>query len=232
MDAVEIPVYKKFRVAVFSNGDEIHNKLIKDANSGMITAFLKEFGCEPVFIGTVPDDLEKVKKKIIKAAGYDMIITSGGVSVGEKDYVITAIQELGELMMHKVNTRPGKPLAVGVINNKLIFGLPGKPSGAFIAIELNLRKFFGASPRPTGKYLLAENIKISTRGFEYIVFAWIKDGKAVPMGCEGSPLNIFKKDEPYNVSVIASSPRSLISDGYIITKKDLIKGDLVDVNLF
>ena len=52
------------------------------------------------------------------------------------------------------------------------------------------------------------------------------------MGCEGSPLNIFRRNEPYNVSVVASSPRSLVSDGYVITKTDLHKGDFVDVNLF
>jgi len=228
----EICVYKKFRAAVFSNGDEIFGGLIRDTNSPMIMAFLKEFGCEPVFIGTVPDDFEKVKKKILAGTKYDMVVTSGGVSVGKKDYVIAAMQELGEVMMYKVNTRPGKPLAVGIINEKLIFGLPGKPSGAFIAIELNLRGFFAAAPRPVRKYKISENIKISTPGFDYVVFVLIKNGEVVPMGLENSPLKIFKKDEPYNVSVVASSPRSLISDGYIITRKDIDKGTLVDVNLF
>ncbi|ODS41598.1 MAG: hypothetical protein A7315_01235 [Candidatus Altiarchaeales archaeon WOR_SM1_79] len=228
----EISVYKKFRVAVFSNGNEICSGLIRDTNSPMIMAFLKEFNCDPAFIGTVPDDFEQVKKKIIESTEYDMAVTSGGVSVGEKDYVIDAISELGEVVMHKVNTRPGKPLAVGIINKKLIFGLPGKPSGAFIAIELNLRRFFGAPPRPTRKYPIAENINILTPGFDYVVFFQIKNGKAIPMGCEGSPLNIFRRNEPYNVSVVASSPRSLVSDGYVITKTDLHKGDFVDVNLF
>ncbi len=229
----KVMVYKKFRVVIFSNGNEIYNKKLNDTNSPMVSAFIKEMEHEPVFIGTVPDNFDKIKQKIKEATEYDIIITSGGVSVGERDYVTSAISEMGELLLHRVLIRPGKPLAVGVINNKLIFGLPGKPTGAFIAIEFLLRRFFLGklkACRPTLKCKILDDVEILTKCFDYVVFVQIKDDCAYPLGFKGSAVDL--KSPLYNVSVLSSSPRTILADGCILVRGDLHKGEEFDVNLF
>ncbi|MBI5253697.1 MAG: molybdopterin molybdotransferase MoeA [Euryarchaeota archaeon] len=238
MGVDRVKVFKKPRVAVFSTGDEVHKGLLRDTNSPMIVAFLKEWGCDAKFLGTIPDDLEATKQKFIEGSEYDATITSGGVSVGEKDYVLRAIEELGELLLHKVKTRPGKPLAVGIINGKPVFGLPGKPTGAFVAAELNLRRYFlGSAARPVFVSKIGEDIKLSTKDTDAadianIVFVHRSNGIAYPVGFENSPMKLIRPGEFYNVSTIASSLRAANADGYVIAVRDLKKGETVEVNLF
>lgn len=230
--AKEVKVYKRPRVAVFSTGDEVYKGILRDVNGPMACALLSEWGCEPVHIECVPDDLEATKERLREATKYDAVITSGGVSVGDKDYVIRAIEELGKVLLHKVRTRPGKPLAVGIVNGKAVFGLPGKPTGAFIAAELNLRKYFlGNAARPRVFSKITEGIKMSTKGFTNIVFVRLLNGHAIPMGFEGSPMELMKPGEFYNVSTIASSLRAAVVDGYALVGADIKKGDEIEVNL-
>lgn len=234
----EIRVFKKPRVGVFSTGDEVHKGLLRDTNAPMVMAFLREWGCEASFLGTVSDDLEATKEMFLRASEYDATITSGGVSVGEKDYVLRAIEELGELLLHKVKTRPGKPLAVGIIKGKPVFGLPGKPTGAFIATELNLKRYFlGDTLRPSIKARIGEEIKLSIKDTDAadianIVFVHRSNGTAYPVGFPESPMKLITPGELYNVSTIASSLRATIADGYVIVEQDLKKGEVVEVNLF
>jgi len=238
MGVEKVKVFKKPRVAVFSTGDEVHKGLLRDANSPMIMAFLKEWGCEAKFLGIIPDNLEATKQKFVEGSEYDATITSGGVSVGEKDYVLRAIEERGVLLLHKVKTRPGKPLAVGIINGKPVFGLPGKPTGAFVAAELNLRRYFlGNAARPTVTSEIGEDIKLSTKDTDAadvanIVFVHRYNGVAYPVGFENSPMKLIRSGEIYNVSTIASSLRAANADGYVIVSRDLRKGETVEVNLF
>ena len=192
----------------------------------MICAFLREWNCEPVILDNVPDDFELTKEKIIECADYDAIITSGGVSVGKKDYVYKAIEESGNLLLHKVTTRPGKPIAVGIVNKKPVFGLPGKPTGAFTAMELFVRGYFLNSNGFSKQYKIARDITIPNKGFSHIVFVKENNAQLYPVEspCHSSPES--------NATVIASSVKSGIADGYIIAENNLQKGDAVNVNLF
>ncbi|MEE8401340.1 MAG: molybdopterin molybdotransferase MoeA [Candidatus Hydrothermarchaeaceae archaeon] len=237
MGILGVQVYKKPKVAVFSTGDEICKGLLRDTNGPMAAAFLKECGCHPVLMKPVPDSLEKIKKRLLNATKYDAIITSGGVSVGRRDFVVKAIKELGTLLMHKVKTRPGKPLTVGIVNDTPVFGLPGKSTGAFVALELNLRNYFlGGIKRPKKVCKISRSIKLSTidadsPDFINVVFVNLKNGSCVPMGFNDSPMKLVRSDEPYNVSTIASSLRSACAEGYVLVKNDLKKGEDVEVNL-
>ncbi len=237
MGIERIKVYKRPKVAVFSTGDEICNGLLRDTNAPMAAAFLKEWGCDPVLMKPVPDDLKKIKESLIKASEYDAIITSGGVSVGRKDYVLKAIEELGTLLLHKVKTRPGKPLAVGIVNNAPVFGLPGKSAGAFTAIELNLRRYFlGKVERPKKVCKITESIVLSTMDTDSpdivnVVFVNLKNGNCVPMGFCDSSMRLINSGELYNVSTIASSLRSTNVDGYVLVERDTREGENVEVCL-
>lgn len=228
----EVKVYRRPKVAVFPTGDEVYKGLLRDTNTPVVCALLSEWGCEPVSLDCVPDDLMATKEKLRAGTAYDAVITSGGVSVGDKDYVIRAIEELGEVLLHKVRTRPGKPLAVGIVNGKPVFGLPGKPTGAFIAAEMNLRRYFlGNAARPRVFSKITEEIKMATKGFTNIVFIRLLNGHAIPMGFAGSPMELMKPGESYNVSTIASSLRAAVVDGYALVGADIKKGDEIEVNL-
>ncbi|MEM2727331.1 MAG: molybdopterin molybdotransferase MoeA [Archaeoglobaceae archaeon] len=227
-----VKVYKKLKVGIFSNGDEIKRRIIPDSNSAMIIAFLKKWGCEVEFLGVVGDDKEEVEKVLrYGAENFDLVMTSGGVSLGKKDYVIKVLGEIGEILINQVRQRPGKPLTVAIVNDKPVFALPGKPAGAFIAM-LSVRVFFvGEKPYPKAKAKLASSVKIPSDGFSYFLFVKLEDGIAVPVSYRG---NIFSTalSEGYEPSLIASMPRSTLSDGFVIANRDLEEGEEVEVNLY
>lgn len=226
-----VPVYAKIRAGIISTGTEIHNGMIKNTNAVLVRGFMKEFGCDPTFIGTVPDDYEKTKKMLIEATEkYDVVFTTGGVSVGERDYVADIIAETGELIFHRVAIRPGKPVAVGTVNDTPVFGLPGKPTGAFAALEIVARRYFTDIPRATRRIAINEDIEVQEKGFSYILFVKIERDAANTMGYDCSDMKLFEKQ--YETAIIASSPRSTIVDGYVITDRDIKKGELVEANLF
>ncbi len=227
----KVPVYKKIRAGIISTGTEIHNGMIKNTNAVLVQGFMKEFGSDHAFIGTVPDDYEKTKKMLLASTKkYDVVFTTGGVSVGERDFVADIIAEAGELIFHKVAIRPGKPIAVGIVNDTPVFGLPGKPTGAFAALEIVARRYFTDIPRATRRIAINEDIEVQEKGFSYILFVKIERDAANTMGYSSSDMKLFKKQ--YETAIIASSPRSTIVDGYVITDRDIKKGEHVEVYLF
>ncbi len=229
----KVPVYKKIRAGIISTGTEIHNGMIKNTNAVLIQGFMKELGCESTFIGTVPDDYDRTKELLLNSAGrYDTVFTTGGVSVGERDYVADIIAEVGEIVFHRVTIRPGKPIAVGVLNDTPVFALPGKPTGAFAALEMVVRSYFTDIPRATSELTINEDVVLQERGFNYILFVKISKTKntANTMGYDGSEMKLFDKE--YKTAIISASPRSTIVDGYVITDRDIEKGEQVKVYLF
>ena len=227
----QVPVCKKISAGIISTGTEIHNGMIKNTSAVLIQGFMKELGCEFTFIGTVPDDYQEIKKMIWDASErYDVVFTTGGVSVGERDYVADIIAETGKIVFHKITIRPGKPVAVGIINDTPIFGLPGKPTGAFTSLELVLRKYFTDIPRATRELIMNDDIALAEKGFTNVLFVKIIGNGANTMGYKNSEMKLFNKE--YKTGIISASPRSTIVDGYVITDRDIEKGKAVKVNLF
>ncbi|ANV86689.1 gephyrin-like molybdotransferase Glp [Picosynechococcus sp. PCC 7117] len=154
---VKFPVYRQPRVAIFSTGDELRSpqeKLeigqIVDSNRYGLTAFVQGQRAIPKNFGIVPDDPAQLKATMEKAiAAGDLILSTGGVSVGEFDYVEKLLEELGgEIFIRSVAIRPGKPLTVAKFpGNKLYFGLPGNPVSALVGcwrfVQPALKKLSG-----------------------------------------------------------------------------------------
>ncbi len=224
----KVPVYKKLRAGIISTGTEIYNGMIKNTSAVLIQGFLKEMGCESVFLGTVPDDFDRTKEMLLQACEkYDVIFTTGGVSVGERDFVADIIAKTGELLFHRVAIRPGKPIVVGIVNDTPVFALPGKPTGAFTALEMVLRMYFTDMPRAMRQFVINEDVVLPENGFEYILFVMIAHNTASAMGRE---MKLF--DREYKTAIISASPRSAVVDGYVITGRNIGKGELVNVHLF
>ncbi|MFC1589509.1 gephyrin-like molybdotransferase Glp [Pseudomonadota bacterium] len=140
----EVSVKRKLKVATFFTGDEIvepGNELgegqIYNSNKYTIKGLLQTTGCEIIDLGIVPDTLEATLEVLKKASSQaDLVITSGGVSVGEEDYVRIALEQLGELKMWRIAMKPGKPVAFGKVGDALFMGLPGNPVSTFVTFLL------------------------------------------------------------------------------------------------
>jgi len=145
----ELPVRRKLRVAVFFTGDELAMPgeplapgAIYNSNRFTIRALLENLGCEISDFGIVPDSLEATRSVLRKAAeGNDLIITSGGVSVGEEDHIKPAVEAEGKLNMWQIAVKPGKPLAFGEVKDAFFLGLPGNPVSSFVTFLLFVRPF-------------------------------------------------------------------------------------------
>ena len=136
----EVDVYRKLRVAFFSTGDELvsvgtlpKEGQIYDSNRYTIYGMLERLGCEVMDMGVVRDDPKLLEEAFAHAAGAaDVVITSGGVSVGEADFVKELLNKLGEVVFWKIAMKPGRPLAYGRIGKAHFFGLPGNPVSVMV----------------------------------------------------------------------------------------------------
>lgn len=143
----QLPVLAPPRVIIIPTGSEIvppgkplTRGQITDFNSTAVSAYLKEWGAAPVIWPIVPDDREQIKQSLIKAAREgDLVIIIAGSSAGQKDYTALTIEELGEVFLHGVATRPGKPTVLGQVNGVPVVGLPGYPVSAYLSLEWFVR---------------------------------------------------------------------------------------------
>ncbi|HFZ8995160.1 TPA: molybdopterin molybdotransferase MoeA [Citrobacter freundii] len=134
----DIEVVRKVRVALFSTGDELQlpgqplgDGQIYDTNRLTVHLMLQQLGCEVINLGIIRDDPEALRAAFLAADSQaDVVISSGGVSVGEADYTKTILEELGEIAFWKLAIKPGKPFAFGKLQNSWFCGLPGNPVSA------------------------------------------------------------------------------------------------------
>ncbi|MGA7388204.1 MAG: gephyrin-like molybdotransferase Glp [Pseudolabrys sp.] len=159
----EIVVRRQLKVAIFSTGDEVvepglvrGGAAIYDSNRFLLTELLERLGAIVTDLGILADDPEELSLKLRQAAaGHDLIVTSGGVSTGEADYVRNAVERIGNLVFWRVAIKPGRPVALGVIpvasgHAAAFVGLPGNPVAVFVTfvrvVKPLLRRLSGARP--------------------------------------------------------------------------------------
>ncbi len=121
----------------------------------------------------------------------------------------------------------GKMAVVGIVNDTPVFALPGKPTGAFTAIEMVVRRYFTEIPRAMRMFVINEDVVLPENGFEYILFVKIAHNTASAMSRD---MKSF--DGEYNTAIISASPRSAVVDGYLVTDSHIGKGEQVNVFLF
>ncbi len=154
----EVGVYRPLRVAFFSTGDELKTVgtalaegEIYDSNRYTIHGMLTRLGCEVLDMGVVTDDPALLERAFREAAANaDVVITSGGVSVGEADFVKGLLARLGEVVFWKIAMKPGRPLAYGKLGGAHFFGLPGNPVSVMVTfyqfVREALLRLMGADP--------------------------------------------------------------------------------------
>ena len=224
-----VAVAERLSVGVLATGTEIHEGRSADLDSPMLAGLVRSWGHEATYEGTVPDDADRVTAAVADLAErYDVVVTTGGTSVGHKDYVIRALAELGEVRFHRVRVRPGKPIALATLPDAVAFAIPGKPVGAHTVASLVVRPFFtGETALPSVEATLARDLDVGPEGFEYAVPVTLADGEAMPLGHVDSDLRVY--DAAFDPSVLSSSTRATRADGFFLAEVAVDAGDPVDV---
>ena len=163
----KLTVKRRFKVAIFTTGDELTmpgqalaEGKIYNSNRYLFKGLLEKLGCEVIDLGIIKDEYQATCDAISTAASKaDLILSSGGVSVGEEDYVKKALEELGRLDLWKIAVRPGKPLAYGNVSGVPFIGVPGNPVSLFVTFSIFIRPFLlrsmGVSDVIPAEYTLA-----------------------------------------------------------------------------
>lgn len=225
-----VRVHERLSVGLLATGSEIHEGVSDDLDSPMLAGLVRSWGAEATYEGTVPDDAARVEERIASLGDdHDVVMTTGGTSVGKKDYVLQALAELGDVHFHGVALRPGKPIAVASLDGgALAMAIPGKPIGAHTVTTLVARPFFtGEAALPTVEATLSRRVGIDDPRFEYAVPVVLEDGEALPLGHVDSPLRVY--DDAFDASVLSSSTRASRADGVVLTTETLEAGAAVRV---
>lgn len=207
----EVTVYRPLKVAFFSTGDELagvgeplQEGQVYDSNRYTLYGMLSRLGVEIIDLGAIPDDPTLLENTLLAAANQaDVVITSGGVSVGEADYMKLLLAKHGQVMFWKIAMKPGRPLAYGKVGTAHYFGLPGNPVAVMVTFYQFVREALlvlmgQANPAalPTFNVICTEPIKKQTGRTEFqrgILFA-DDDGhgnglwKVKPTGAQGSAI--------------------------------------------
>jgi molybdenum cofactor synthesis domain-containing protein len=225
-----VDVYARPRVAILSTGNEIAEPgaplapgQIYDINRFTLSSIIAEHGSVPVAYKTAPDTIDDLERAIDACLSDDVLVFSGGSSVGERDLILDVIGRRGEILFHGIAVKPGKPTVFGVINGRPVFGMPGYPSSclsnAYMLLIPALRRMAHLPPhQPRTLQLPVSQRIVSTTGRHQFFTVRVVDGQAVPA---------FKASG--DITSMAHA------DGYveIPAHTDIVeKGEIVDVKLF
>jgi len=228
--ATDVAVYERPRVAILSTGNEVVSPgqplgpgQIYDINQYTLSAVIQAHGGVPIVKPTAPDDLQELTEAVLDAAAEDVLVFSGGSSVGERDLIMDVLQGSGEVLFHGIAVKPGKPTVFGRVNGQPVLGMPGYPtsclSNAYLLLVPMLRRMARLPEhRPlTTRAPLSRRI-VSTTGRHQFFTVRIVDGAAVPA---------FKASGDITSMSLA--------DGYIeiSPQTDIVEaGEMVEVKFF
>ena len=229
----EVAVFRKLRVAFFSTGDELKSigatlgaGEIYDSNRYTLFGMLERLGCEVLDLGVVRDDPRALERAFEEAAASaDVVITSGGVSVGEADFVKDMMAKLGEVVFWKIAMKPGRPLAYGKIGGAHFFGLPGNPVSVMVTFYQFVRdallKLMGADPvEPVPTFQAACTAKLKKMPgrteFQRGILTRTPDGSLAvrPTGEQGS--GILKSMSDANCFIILGDRTGNVEPGTLV----------------
>jgi molybdopterin molybdotransferase len=230
LGVLEVEVYAKPRVAILSTGNEVVDPgqplkpgSIYDINRFTLSSVLREHGAEPVPYPTAPDTVPELQRAIEACLAEDVVLFSGGSSVGERDLILDVVERMGEVLFHGIAVKPGKPTLFGTVAGKPVFGMPGYPtsclSNAYMLLVAPIRRM-ARLPEWTPRLVslpLGQRV-VSTTGRHQFYTVRIRDGHAMPAFKASGDITSMSEADGYieippNVDVVE-------------------KGGIVDVTLF
>jgi molybdopterin molybdotransferase len=209
----------------------------------MLCGLVRSWGHDVTYEGAVADDYDDLVERLdVLAADHDVLLTTGGTSVGRKDYTIRALESLGTVEFHGVALRPGKPVALVRLpdHDATVFAIPGKPLGAHTAACLVARPFFvGATELPATTATMAVDVEVGSGEVEYCLPVTLDDAggadeasdagsrEAMPLGHRESTAPVYGKT--FDPSVVSSTTRVTRADGFVRTNDGIEAGTTVPV---
>lgn len=231
--AAEVSVRRKVRVALFSTGDELKSLgtplqggEVYDSNRYTMWGVLTRLGCDIIDMGVIPDDPAKLEAAFKSAAeNADVILTSGGVSVGDADFVKSMMSRLGEVLFWKIAMKPGRPMAFGRIGKAWLFGLPGNPVAVMVTfyqfVRLSLQKLAGVTPvlpLPTFGVPVSVSLKKNPGRTEFLRAALSLNDQGqwtvAPAGAQGS--GVLRSMSEANCFIVLEHERGNVAAGEIV----------------
>ena len=209
MGLTEIEVFKQPIVAVISTGDELvpaggilEPGKIRYVNTPMLAALLQEAGAIPLTQKIVPDQRDLLRNAIQSAiAKADVLLVSGGTSVGEKDNLPILIEELGEIFVHGIAIKPGKPTIIGQIDGKPVFGLPGNPVAAFFMFHSLVKPLLYSLSNNQVRQITTEarltRAVSSNHGREEVILVRLEGEQATPVPSKSGLISTVSKADGY-----------------------------------
>jgi len=232
---VEVTLKRRLRVAVFSTGDELgalgnplQSGQVYDSNRYTLWAMLQRLGCEVLDMGVVKDDPAALEAALLEAASNsDAIITSGGVSVGEADFIRELMARLGEVAFWKIAMKPGRPMAFGKIagvgNSAWLFGLPGNPVAVMVTfyqfVRPALLKMMGTEPLSLPSFQVACSAPLKKApGRTEFLRGWLYQDRGIwqvrPTGAQGS--GILRSMSDANCFIVLEHERGNVAAGEMV----------------
>jgi molybdenum cofactor synthesis domain-containing protein len=222
----EVGVYAKPRVAIVPTGTEIKEVgsvlgegQVYDVNSYTLTVVVDKNGAIPARIRAVPDEVEELRRVIKKLVDFDMIVFSGGSSVGERDLLSEVIQGLGEVIFHGIQIKPGKPTLFALMDEKPVFGMPGYPTSclnnAYLLLVPAIRHMARLPPRieRTVRVPLAERLVSSSDRTQFVTVR-VGSGQAYPVFKHSGAITSMSEADGY---IILPTSANVIEKGQEVT---------------
>ncbi len=223
----EVRVRRRLRVAFFATGDELASigaplkeGEVYDSNRYTLHGMLARLGVEAIDMGVVRDDPAALEKAFLVASKQDVIITTGGVSVGEADFIKQMMAKLGEVLFWKIAMRPGRPMAFGKIGNAFLFGLPGNPVAVMVTFYQFVRDALlhmsgrNHEPFPLLNAIAAENLRKVPGRTEYqrgILFRDASEWRVRTTGQQGS--GVLRSMSEANCFIVLEHERGSVKAG-------------------
>lgn len=204
-----VKVYERPKVAIIPTGNEvaeIGNELkegqVYNSNSYALASIAGENGGIPVRMGIVEDSFEAIKSSIEKALSLDFVVLSGGSSVGERDVLVDVIEDMGKVLFHGVQVKPGKPLLLGLVKEKLVLGTPGYPTAClidgyvFMAPIIRILAHLPKIERQKVKAKISRRV-VSTLGRQQFLTVKLKENEAIPVFKESGAITSMAEAHGY-----------------------------------
>ncbi len=232
LGVVEVSLKRRLRIAMFSTGDELCSLgsvlgagEVYDSNRYTLAAMLERLGCEVMDMGVVRDEPQALEEALLQAAATsDAIITSGGVSAGEADFIRVMMAKLGEVAFWKIAMKPGRPMAVGKIGDAWLFGLPGNPVAVMVSfyqfVRPALLQMMGRLPEPLPVFQVpsAVALKKAPGRSEYLRAQLFQEQglwRVRPTGAQGS--GILRSMADANCFIILEHERGSVAAGDLVS---------------
>lgn len=215
-------------VGLVPTGSEIHEGRQPDRDSEMLANLLRGWGHNPAIRAPLPDEASAVRDGVEGGVKrHDVLVTTGGTSVGSADHVASVLQD-HDVLFQGVALRPGRPMTVATVEGTPVFALPGKPIAAHAAATLVARAYFaGSADLPTVPATMAVDLDVPDQAVEFAVPVTLDDGEVTPLGHAASSFGLY--GERFAPGRVASSTRVSLADGFALTRDGLSAGERVGV---